>query len=233
MVLMKNIYLLHGWTYTTKTWVPVIDILREHQIKVHLLQIPGLTDGTDKTWTLEAYVQWLKEVLGKEQGVTLVGHSNGGRIALAFSAAYPEVVEHLVLIDSAGILPRGARIFLKRKLFWVLAKLGKRVSKSDALRRLLYRIAREKDYAQASPAMRKTMKNLLAVDLRPLFKKIQVPTCIIWGEKDTSTPLGDGVLMQKSLPRSRLVVIPQANHSPQVSHPQEVADQIIQELSSV
>jgi pimeloyl-ACP methyl ester carboxylesterase len=33
----------------------------------------------------------------------LLGHSNGGRIALAFAEKYPDKVKQLVLIDSAGI----------------------------------------------------------------------------------------------------------------------------------
>ena len=40
---------------------------------------------------------------------TLVGHSFGGRVAIYIAAKYPEKVEKLVLVDSAGIKPRRDR----------------------------------------------------------------------------------------------------------------------------
>lgn len=233
MVPMKKIYLLHGWTYSTNSWKPLIALLQQHDISVRLLAIPGLTDGTDRTWTLDDYLHWLKEELKNDERVTLLGHSNGGRMALAFCARYPELVGRLILIDSAGISPKGISITLKRSIFWMVAKLGKMMTRSEKMRRLLYRVAREGDYAKASPAMRKTMANLLAVDLRPILKDVQAPTLIIWGAQDGSTPLGDGELMHKAIKQSKLFVIPDARHSPQVTHSEMVAERIIQELGQV
>jgi pimeloyl-ACP methyl ester carboxylesterase len=227
---MKKIYILHGWTYSTDKWKPMINLLEKHDISVKLLSIPGLTDGTDRIWTLDDYIDWLKEELKSEKKVTLLGHSNGGRISLAFSARYPEAVDRLILIDSAGIYPKGLYISVKRSIFWLIAKLGKKITRSEKVRRLLYRAAREGDYEKATPAMRKTMANLLAIDLRSVLKDIQARTLIIWGAKDGSTPLSDGELMHKEIKQSKLFVIPDAKHSPQATHPSVVAERIIQEL---
>jgi pimeloyl-ACP methyl ester carboxylesterase len=228
---MKKIYILHGWTYSTDTWNPLIDLLKQNGVDSTLLNVPGLTDGTDRIWTLDDYVDWLNDALKNEEKVVLVGHSNGGRISIAFAARYPEKVERLILIDSAGIYPNGLKIRIKRSVFWVLAKVGKIFSSSDRLRKLLYRLARERDYERASPSMRKTMANLISVDLRPVLASIKAPTLLIWGANDGSTPLRDGELMHRSIERSTLVVIPDARHSPHATHAEIVAKQIIAELA--
>jgi len=58
------------------------------------------------------------------------------------------------------------------------------------------------------------------------LQKIQVPTLIIWGSDDRLTPLEDGIKLSRAIPRSRLVVIDGAGHSPH----SEAADQVIREI---
>src|SRR3989338_4234164 len=104
MGIMKKIIILHGWAYSTDKWRPFIEELKKSGVKSKMIKIPGLTSPLDQVWNLDDYVEWLKKNLSKEKGkVILLGHSNGGRIALAFSAKYPEKVGKLILIDSAGI----------------------------------------------------------------------------------------------------------------------------------
>lgn len=229
---MSTLYILHGWSYTTETWLPFMELLEKQGQKVVLLKVPGLTDGTNRVWTLDDYVEWLKGELAGEERVILLGHSNGGRISLAFTAKYPEKVERLILVDSAGIYPRGLVVTTKRAVFKALATVGKKLTSSEKLRSLLYRAAREGDYKQATPEMRQTMANLISVDLRPVLPQISVPTLIIWGAQDKSTPLTDGQLMHARIPHSELYVIPQARHSPQITHPVEVVERIQQTLAS-
>jgi pimeloyl-ACP methyl ester carboxylesterase len=99
------------------------------------------------------------------------------------------------------------------------------------MRNLVYRIIRENDYRNATPEMRKTMSNLVAVDLRKILDKIQTPTLIIWGAHDETTPLADGELMHAGIRNSRMVVIPDARHSPHITHIQQMADLIAKELA--
>ena len=83
MGIMK-ILILHGWSYSTDKWAPCLKLLESHGARPELLKIPGLTAPIDRPWTLEDYVRWLKEKTGDEK-VILIGHSNGGRISLAFT----------------------------------------------------------------------------------------------------------------------------------------------------
>lgn len=211
--------ILHGWTTSVENWSPLLEGLKE--LKPELLTIPGLTEKINKPWNLEDYTNWLKQSIGNKK-VILIGHSNGGRIALAFAAKYPEKIEKLILIDSAGIYHKEFTLQLKRLLFKTAAKLGKKLTSSNSIRNIIYKLAGESDYKNAGPTAKQTMINLISYDLTPILNNINTPTLIIWGQQDKTTPLSDGKLMHKFIKGSKFEVIKDARHSPQFTHPKEV-----------
>ncbi len=227
---MSKIFILHGWTYQTETWRPLLEMLSARGIEYEFLLIPGLTDGTDPVWTLDDYVHWLEEKTAGHEKIILYGHSNGGRISIAYTAKHPEKVERLILEDSAGI-PAGGIRRLKRDVFKKIARIGRVFAGSEILRTLLYKIIRENDYSAATPNMKKTMSNLLAVDLSLVLNRIACPTLIIWGAHDGTTLLSDGTRMHAGIKASRMVVIPDARHSPHITHREKVLALIENELS--
>ncbi|MDO8618706.1 MAG: alpha/beta hydrolase [Candidatus Daviesbacteria bacterium] len=224
-----KIIVLHGWSYSAKgvdpleKWNNFVQELGLKGYQPTLLKIPGLTKNLKEVWTLEKYVDWLNTEV-KNEKVILLGHSNGGRISLAFTQKYPEKVSKLILIDSAGIYHNELPIRIKRFIFKNLAKFGKRISKSEKLKLLLYKLAREGDYKNATYKQRQTMINLINTDLTSLMSSIKTPTIIIWGEEDKVTPLSDGKNMGKLIKNSKLYVIKSAKHSPQFTHTKEVVN---------
>ncbi len=231
MIMDKRIYILHGWTYSLEKWKPIIELLNKNGVEVVMLRVPGLTVPHDKVWQLDDYVEWVKGKLEEEElPIVLLGHSNGGRISIAFAAKYPKKIKKLILIDSAGIYHNEFRIKLKRFVFEKLAKIGKGFSDSETLRNMLYKFARVSDYQKADSILRKTMLNLIRTDISNLFPKISAPTTIIWGEKDDTTPLVDGKLMHEQIKGSKLFVICNAKHSPHFTNIEEVGEIILKEL---
>lgn len=227
----KKIYILHGWAYSTEKWKPFLSELRKSGLEPVMLQIPGLTASIDRVWTIDDYVDWLEEAIGFErEKVILLGHSNGGLISLGFALKYPDKVEKLILIDSTGIYHREISIRIKRKIFWLAAKIGKKISKAPILRKYLYRLARAHDYEKANPLMRKTMENLIQTDYAGDLKNIPHQTLIIWGEHDQVTPVKDGVLMDQEIKNSKLHIVNGARHSPQLTHPKETAAIVLKNL---
>ena len=219
-----KLYILHGWTYSTEKWNPFIELLKKNGLEPHMLNVPGLTEKTDKIWRLEDYTEWLNETLKKEKSkVILMGHSNGGRIALNFGIKYPQKLDRLILIDSAGIYHNELSVSIKRLIFKNIAKIGKKLSVSARLRNILYKIAGESDYKNATPVMKQTMINLINSDKFLSLDKVEVPTLIIWGREDKTTPLSDGKLMHKLIKNSNLQIIENARHSPMFTNPEEVA----------
>lgn len=152
-----------------------------------------------------------------QNGIHLLGHSHGGRIALKlahrqssqfsiFNSQFS--IRHLYLCASAGI--RHPRHF-KRIIGLTLAKMGKFLLRMPGLRSLapigrtlLYKLVRVHDYEQASPVMRQTLINVSAEDLRPLLKTINIPTDIFWGTDDRMTPFSDALIMEREIKGSVL-----------------------------
>lgn len=227
---MKKIYILHGWAYSSEKWEPLVKKLESNGITVEVLKIPGLTAPLEEVWRLEDYVNWLKKILEKEKEVTLIGHSNGGRISLAYTNKYPEKIEQLILIDSAGVYHNEFPIRMKRFVFGRAAKFGKLFTKSKSLRAVLYRFSREHDYEKADPVVRETMVNLIRTDLQDVLPTVKTPTTIIWGENDKVTPLSDGELIHAAIENSKFHVVKDARHSPMFTHVDEVADIILKSL---
>lgn len=227
-----KLFILHGWTYQTDTWRPLLEMLSSRGIDHEFLLIPGLTDGTNPVWTMDDYVKWLEEKTAPYDKIILYGHSNGGRISLAFTAKHPEKVARLILEDSSGIPPTGLRR-LKRDFFKIVSKVGHVLTRSETMRNLVYKVIRENDYRAATPEMRKTMANLMSVDLSLVLYKVTCPTLIIWGKGDTTTPLSAGKTIHAGIRGSRMTIIPGARHSSHITHPQEVAGLIARELKEV
>ncbi len=226
---LRKIYILHGWTYSLEKWEEFNRLLKEKGFEPILLKIPGLTEKITKPWKIEDYIEWLDKKLEDEKNPIILGHSNGGRIALAYAAKYPEKLGKLILIDSAGIYHNELPMRAKRLIFKGIASLGKRVTSSEKLRAVLYRAARENDYKDAPPEVRETMNNLITADLTSDLPSIKTPVLLIWGREDRVTPLKDGKLMQSLLKGSKFEIV-NGRHSPQFTHPGEVVEKIYEYL---
>ncbi len=226
---MKKIYIIHGWSYSIEKWEEIVSLFKKENINAQILKVPGLIYPISKPWTIEDYILWLKKEI-KEEKAVLVGHSNGGRIAMGFAEKYPEKVEKLFLIDSAGVYHSSIPIKIKRMVFGNLAEIGKKFTTSKTLRKILYKLARTNDYNKADLVMKQTMVNLMQSDKNKDFSKIKIPTFIIWGQKDTTTPVEDGKFLNSKIKDSKMFFIEDAKHSPQFSHPHEVVKIISKNL---
>lgn len=156
--------------------------------------------------------------------IAIVGHSNGGRIAIRLAATEPERVGKLVLVDAAGIRP-------KRTLRWyrlvALAKVGKHAARwlgggGERLRDALVARVASADYAAAGE-LRPTLVRLVNAELRPYLPDIQAPTLLIWGDRDADTPLWMGREMERLIPDAGLVTLEGAGHFSYLDQPDRFA----------
>ncbi|NCN07049.1 MAG: alpha/beta hydrolase, partial [Candidatus Pacebacteria bacterium] len=205
-------------------WSPFISELEAQGLKPVFLSLPGFGEKElSSPWSVDDYVNWLLELLPKDEKVVLLGHSFGGHIAVTFAELYPERVEKLILISSSGLREHALKSRLKRKVFSLAAKLGKKLTSSEQLRGLLYKLAREKDYLSASPVMRETMKLAISHDVTLLLAQVEAKTCLIWGENDAVTPLSLGKVFDSQIKNSTLHILPGERHSPQFTAASGVA----------
>jgi pimeloyl-ACP methyl ester carboxylesterase len=99
----KIVVLLHGYLETLSVWDDFIPLLDE-DIRVIRMDLPGHgLSGSDPTAnTMEFSAQVVYEALNKcgVQQATVIGHSMGGYVALAFAEQYPDAVKALCLFHS-------------------------------------------------------------------------------------------------------------------------------------
>ena len=209
------VFLLHGWGGEAASFQPVFDWLAQSH-KVYALDLPGFGQSQipPTAWNTSDYAQFVIAFLEKS-GIPkahFIGHSFGGRISIIVSAEYPEKVDKLILVDSAGIKPpRAARYYLRVGL----AKIGKLLRRcgkygtfvADAMSAR----AGSKDYQNAGD-MRATLVKVVNQDLRAFLPRITAPTLLIWGEDDNDTPVAFGQIMEKEIPDAGLVVLKEAGH---------------------
>ena len=60
--------------------------------------------------------------------------------------------------------------------------------------------------------MRAILSKVVNEDLKHLMPEIKAPTLLIYGEKDTATPVSDAKIMEKLIPGSGLVVFDGCGH---------------------
>ena len=211
------LYVIHGWTYSIEPWAKTVAELERNGIKVVQLKVPGLTEPSRKVFSMDDYVKWADEQI--PDGALALGHSNGGRILLNFLARNPRKLSGLILLDSAGIYSQNR----KRDILRSISKLAGPLTRIKPLRKVYHKLIGASDYGQAPENMKKTLTNMLESDKVLDFSHITLPTQIIWGEADTTTPLSMGVELHQKLANSQFTSYPDWNHAPYINHPEETA----------
>lgn len=230
------VIILHGWSINPENeqkWQNFRRLLRERGVETEFLGLPGLSSPLQEVWNLDNYVQWLDEQLQKHPKIILLGHSFGGQIAVRYAALYPQKIQKLILIDSSGIRDHSPVATIKRTGFLMAAKIGKVFFRSDFFRNILYKLAREKDYQQAPPLLRRTMSSILDDEVVTDLEKITAPTLLVWGKSDAVTPLFLGKIFETKISGSQLRVIEGARHSPQFTHPEKVVEVVSEFIKKV
>lgn len=225
----QPVIVLHGWGCKAATVKSLAAACIHTSTTVYNLDLPGFGESSEPQdiWGIDDYTVLLEKFV-KATGIVnpyIIGHSFGGRMGIVYASR--NNVGKLVLVDAAGIKPRRSlRYYCKVYSF----KLAKRLAPlflghkrgNDYIERMRGRSG-SSDYRQASPKMRAIMSRVVNEDLRHLMPTIKAPTLLIWGEKDTATPLSDAKIMERLIPDAGLVVYPGASHYSFLEHPAQTA----------
>lgn len=208
------IIILHGWGVESGKYKNLKQLLEIASYKVYLPDFP-----TDKIYTLLDYKEFLLNFINKNNITKpiLLGHSFGGRVALVAASNNPDRFSRLILTGVPGYNPVPS---IQRLFFYLLAKTGKLLfilpplSFFDKLaRKLLYFLSGSFDYYKTQGPLKQTFQNVIKFDLDSSIKNIKIPTLLIWGESDHITPIWIGEKMQQNIKNSKIIVIPNENHS--------------------
>lgn len=170
----------------------------------------------------------------------LVGASMGGAAAIDFALTYPDAVQALVLIDSAGFAKGPA---IARFLFPPLGELAANFLRSPRVR-LNVSLQAYYDPSFASPdallcaalhlqcphwqqAIISFTKSGGYNFLADKIAAIGQPTLILWGDSDKILGTKDAARFRQAIAHSKLVWIDHCGHVPHLEQPQATAEQIL------
>jgi pimeloyl-ACP methyl ester carboxylesterase len=199
-----TIVFLHGWGSDHRAWSQVVRSSKEATLSIDLPGF-GSSQVPDQPLTVSDVADALMDIIDtcELSNVVLVGHSFGGQVAAAIAARQPGWLHGLVLVGAAVIREKNPP-FLSR----VGEKIGPvfRLPILSKLRPLMYKMIGA-DIPPEDPVMQQTMRNVLRDDQRNKLSEIKVPTQVIWGNNDQSTPLSEGEQIADKISRSDLVVL--------------------------
>ena len=245
------VVLIHGMVNSSLHWERVAMPLAERYTVVAPDLIGhGDSAAVRGDYSLGAHACSIRDLLttiGIERA-TIVGHSLGGGIAMQFFYQFPQRVERLALISSGGLghnvspLLRGAALpgaaaglwmVANRRVRTALERSGERMRDSGKRQGIyLQAIARAMRPLEKAAARRAFLQTLRAViDARGqrvsavdrLYLLGELPTLIVWGERDHTIPISHGLAAHEKIPNSSFVTLPKAAHFPNLEDPDGLA----------
>ena len=223
----KPVLLLHGWGDSSKGLAGLQkDLAAGYQVLA--VDLPGFggSQAPKNSWDLDDYAAFLRVFLEKlelPKPYAVVGHSNGGALAIRAMSLGSLDADKLILLATSGVRSRGGarRIFLK-----AAAKAGRAATVwlpskyRNRLRRKLYDAAGSD--MLAVPQMQETFKRVVRQDVQDDAKRIVRPTLLVYAQDDPSVPLADGRIYGRLIKGSRLETVA-GGHFVHLEHPERVA----------
>ncbi len=228
--------LLHGWGSSARLMRPLADAFADTH-RVYNIDLPGHghSPPPPEPWGVPEHAALVAALIEERAGggpATLIGHSNGGRIALymASTPALKPLVGRLVLISPSGITPERSwstrlRAGLAKTLKAPFAVLPAplREPAEDWLRHsLVWRALGSSDYNALDGVMRATFVKTVNHHLDGPVHRIDVPTLLFWGDRDTAVSRRQMKFLEEAIEDAGLVVLEGAGHYGHLDDPATV-----------
>lgn len=226
----NKMVLLHGLFLNSDCWKDQIPAFKDD---FHILKIDyrghGRSTKPEERFTIRNYIDDLYKLLTHldwTQDLYLVGHSLGGMIALSFAIEHPNYVKKIVAADAfchvtqdaitdvmgriaqypledfaKGISVRGLRPYDEETALYLAKLVTDHMSKEDCLK------------ATAASS---------GFFICDAITMLDVPTLLIVGEGDITTPVWASYMLHEWLPNSKIIVIPDSGHLTINDHPGRV-----------
>jgi len=238
----RCIVLLHGYLESMLVWDSFVPLLYK-QVRVVTLDLPGhgISTVAGECHTMEFLADTVADAL-KALGIgrcTLVGHSMGGYVALAFCERHPEMLDGVVLLSSTPNADTPEKAENRRREI-ALVQAGKK--------ELLARRAPAAGFAEENrPRMQEAIEELeeqifitedegiVALlngmiarrDRNELLRTTPVPSLFILGRKDGYIPVEAAEQLAAAHPETRTVWLERSGHMGFLEEPDKTAQALL------
>ncbi|MES3035230.1 MAG: alpha/beta fold hydrolase [Gemmatimonadota bacterium] len=231
-----TLVLLHGFPHDRGLWSAQL-AAAEHAFpdtRILMPDLPGFGRSSPlPSASMDAYADALEPMLdaaGVERAV-IGGLSMGGYVAFAFWRRHAARVRALILMDTKAPADTEAAREKRRALIDTVTQDGVGAVVPDMLPSQLGATTRSESpavvervevmlrRAPASGVVAAVQALMERPDSTPTLGTITVPTLILVGDEDTTTPPADAIAMAAGIPGSRLVTVPGAGHLSPLEQP--------------
>jgi pimeloyl-ACP methyl ester carboxylesterase len=237
----STVILIHGLGADSRHWAANIDALAGNFQVIALDMIGyGQSDKPLMRYTAGNFSDYLHGFMQalKIPKASLVGNSLGGWVALDLAIRHPQMVEKLVLVDSAGLhptvplkMPEGglkALSPLNTHWFFDLMEANKAWATTDLGPNSFERHVQNGDSYTVASTVAEIITGHDFEDKK--LGKVHVPTLIVWGRDDLLIPLPMGEALHQGIAGSQMIVIDGTGHIPMVGKPVEFNQAVIKFL---
>ena len=211
--------------------------------RCYFVDVPGEPNRSSETRLDKAdgaYARWLEDVLdalGLET-TALLGMSQGGFVALAGCAAFPERLSHVVLLVPEGFAKPRPLVFLTR-VMWPIFRYRRRPTEANA-RRVVAAISGFSEAAVPAAAVERmglALRHVRTVATlgRPFeardLAQLRAPVMLVVGGRDPIFPGDDSLRRAREIVPNLAdaIVIPHAGHA----HPDLVAPPVTKRIAEL
>lgn len=238
----KCVVLLHGYLESMLVWEDFIPYLYK-EVRVITLDLPGhgISVVTGEIHTMDFLADTIADAL-KALGIekcTLVGHSMGGYVALAFCERHPEMLDGLVLFSSTPNPDTPEKAENRRREI-ALVKAGKK----DMLARVApaagfaeQNRTRMRDYIEdlteqvfitEDEGIAALLNGMIARrDQNEMLRRSPVPQLFILGKKDNYIPPEAAEKIIAEHPQAKVVWLENSGHMGFLEEPETAARAIL------
>ena len=249
----KTILFLHGFGESQHTWRFLVDDLSKdyHLITLDLKGFGESPKTEDEDYSVYDQAQLVHQFIKKHKlnNVTIVGRSFGGGVALVLALMQEDKlidnrIKKMVLINSMSYeqrLPSMMRMLQKPIIGylsihllsanWIATKAYQfSFSNNDLIpKSSIQYTAKMLSLPLAKYAYLETVNSIIPDDISKMqerYKKIKIPTLILWGRDDVSIRVRTAYRLHRALPNSQLKILEGVGHMPQEEKPKVVIDAI-------
>lgn len=227
----KPVLLVHGFGEDGEVWQNQVAFLQD-KFQLIIPDLPGSGRSSmdlstnSGPWTMDRFAEMIKGIADQEslKTFTLIGHSMGGYITLAFAEKYPSYLNGFALFHSTGkadseekkevrkkgiafIREHGAFEFLKTSVPNLFSAISR-----DERRELVDEFVAGLSNFSPQPLVSYYEAMMQRPDRTNVLKQTGNPVLFIMGEYDNAVPLNDG-LQQCHLPeKSYIHILHQSGH---------------------
>jgi pimeloyl-ACP methyl ester carboxylesterase len=202
--------LIHAFAFTADQWAPYVEALSEqYRVIVPELRGHGYSTIDGGPWSYATAARDMFAVLDPEgiSRAAVVGYSAGANTLIHMALQNPERLTGMVLVAGAHRLTNEARAGLR-----TYPRLEDLPPAHREANRTLHP-GGDTQVRDLFVHLRGLADNYVDFNISPeRLSTIEVPTLLVWGDRDTFYPIGLAVELYESLPNASLWVLPGEEH---------------------